>query len=563
MGQGETAMSSDTEFDPRQELPTPQVLRRRWLPSLIWLVPATAVVVGASLVVNAWRTAGPKVTISFQTAQGLAVGKTLVKYRDVTIGHVTGISLSSDHNRVVVTSDLVRSAKDLLTADARFWVVRPRVGIGWVSGLETLISGPYIAVEAGEARTRKTEFLGLENPPPLTHGLLGKSVVLHATDAGSLALDAPVYFRHFEVGHVIDRELEADGQGARVVAFIDAPYDRLITRATRFWNASGIDLSLGADGLKVRTQSLASVLAGGVAFETAPTAQDVGPVSSGAEFTLFGDEVAAMAPPDGEPRYVRMRFAQSLRGLSVGAPVEFIGVNIGQVLSLDLDYDAVHQSFPVIVTARIYPRRMGKAYEALEQNGTATSEDKMATLVAKLVVRGLRAQPRAANLLTGQLYIALDFMPRAGAAKFAVDARPLEIPTVPGSVQELQQKLASVVDKIDRFPIAEIGRHLDTDLIGVDGALAELRTDVLPTGTAALQSLGNTLGALDHTLAEDAPWRDNIDQTLLEARSTLRSVRSLADYLDRHPEALLRGRRPSPSTLSQSDRSNAAVAGTQ
>src|ERR1700757_1943583 len=154
-------MSSDTEFDPRHELPTPQVLRRRWLPSLIWLVPATAVIVGASLVVNAWRTAGPKVTISFQTAQGLAVGKTLVKYRDVTIGHVTGISLSSDHNRVVVTSDLVRSAKDLLTADARFWVVRPRVGIGWVSGLETLISGPYIALEAGGGQNRQDGVVGL------------------------------------------------------------------------------------------------------------------------------------------------------------------------------------------------------------------------------------------------------------------------------------------------------------------------------------------------------------------------------------------------------------------
>src|SRR6266481_308611 len=227
-------MGTDAAPDPRSDLPTPRVLRRRWLPSLIWLVPVTAVVIGASLVVNAWRTAGPRVTISFQTAQGLEVGKTLVKYRNVTIGHVTAISLSSEHNRVLVSGDLLRSAKDLLTADARFWVVRPRIGIGWASGLETLISGSYIAVEAGEAQARQTEFVGLENPPPSTHGLLGKSVMLHAKDVGSLALDAPVYFRHFEVGHLIDRELEAGGQGARVVVFIDAPYDRLVIRATRF-----------------------------------------------------------------------------------------------------------------------------------------------------------------------------------------------------------------------------------------------------------------------------------------------------------------------------------------
>jgi paraquat-inducible protein B len=544
-------MGTEARGDPRDELPTPRVLRRRWLPSLIWILPVTAVVIGASLVVNAWRTAGPRVTISFETAQGLEVGKTQVKYRSVNIGHVTSIALSADHNRVLVSADLLRSANDLLTADARFWVVRPRIGIGWASGLDTLISGSYIAFEAGEAKARERKFVGLENPPPATHGLLGKSVVLHAKDVGSLALDAPVYFRRFEVGHVIDRTLEPGGQGARVVVFIDAPYDRLVTRATRFWNASGIDLTLGADGLKVRTQSLASVLAGGIAFETAPTAQDIGPVPSGAEFTLFNDQAAAMAPPDGEARYVSMRFSQSLRGLSVGAPVDFIGVNIGQVFSLDLDYDAKHKSFPLVVTALVYPRRMGRAYEVLEQSG-ATSEDQMARLVGQLVARGLRAQPRTGNLLTGQLYIALDFIPGSRPVRFDVGVRPLEIPTVSGSVQELQQKLVSIVDKIDRIPIAQIGGHLDEDLVALDGALGELRTDVLPAGGAAFNSVHTTLGTVDHALADDAPWRDNIDQTLVEARSTLRSVRSLADYLDRHPEALLRGRHPSQPAVSES-----------
>ena len=544
-------MGTEARGDPRDELPTPRVLRRRWLPSLIWILPVTAVVIGASLVVNAWRTAGPRVTISFETAQGLEVGKTQVKYRSVNIGHVTSIALSADHNRVLVSADLLRSANDLLTADARFWVVRPRIGIGWASGLDTLISGSYIAFEAGEAKARERKFVGLENPPPATHGLLGKTVVLHAKDVGSLALDAPVYFRRFEVGHVIDRTLEPGGQGARVVVFIDAPYDRLVTRATRFWNASGIDLTLGADGLKVRTQSLASVLAGGIAFETAPTAQDIGPVPSGAEFTLFNDQAAAMAPPDGEARYVSMRFSQSLRGLSVGAPVDFIGVNIGQVFSLDLDYDAKHKSFPLVVTALVYPRRMGRAYEVLEQSG-ATSEDQMAKLVGQLVARGLRAQPRTGNLLTGQLYIALDFIPGSRPVRFDVGVRPLEIPTVSGSVQELQQKLVSIVDKIDRIPIAQIGGHLDEDLVALDGALGELRTDVLPAGGAAFNSVHTTLGTVDHALADDAPWRDNIDQTLVEARSTLRSVRSLADYLDRHPEALLRGRHPSQPAVSES-----------
>jgi paraquat-inducible protein B len=538
-------MRTDAGPDLGSEPPTPHVRQRRWIPSLVWVVPITAAVIGASLMVNAWRAAGPRVTITFQTAQGLEVGKTLVKYRNVTIGHVTAISLSADHDRVLVEADLVRSARNVLTADARFWVVRPRIGIGWASGLETLISGAYVAVEAGEAKTRQTQFVGLESPPPLTHGLLGKSVVLHAADVGSLVLEAPVYFRHFEVGRVIDRQLDADGRGARVVAFIDAPYDRLVTGATRFWNASGIDLTLGADGLTLRTESLASVVAGGVAFDTVPTVQNAGPVPSGAGFTLFADRAAAMAPPDGEPRYLRMRFAQSLRGLAVGAPVEFVGVNIGHVLSLGLDYDAVHKSFPVIVTALVYPERMGKAYEVLEQNGTATNEDRMARFVSLLVSRGLRAQPRIGSLLTGRLYIALDFIPGARPARFDIAARPLEIPTITGSVQELQQKLVSVLDKVDGLPLTEIGRHLDTDLVNLDGALGQLRTNVLPAAGLAAQSLQTTLRAVDRVLADDAPWRENIDQTMVEAQRTLRSVRSLTDYVDRHPEALLRGRHPS------------------
>jgi len=554
-------VNTDSGLPAADVLPAPRVLKRRWMPSLIWLVPAVAVVIGLSLVVDAWVTAGPRVTISFQTAQGLEVGKTLVKHRSVTIGHVTAISLSADGNRVRVSAELLKSARSLLTSDAQFWVVRPRVGIGWASGLDTLLSGSYIAVEAGDASTKRTEFVGVENPPPLTHGVLGRSVLLHAADIGSLALGAPVYFRHFEVGHVIDRKIDAGGNGAGVVLFIDAPYDVLVTRATRFWNAGGIDLSLRADGFKLRTQSLASVLAGGVAFDGAPNAQDVGPIASGAEFTLFDDQEAAMAPPTGDPRYVRMRFEQSLRGLSVGAPVEFVGVTIGQVFAVDLDYDQEHKIFPVIVTARIYPRRMGRAYLVLEQNGTATNEEKTARLVEQLVARGLRAQPRTGNLLTGQLYIALDFIPGARPVRFAANAQTLEIPTVPGGTEELQQKLAAVVAKIDRLPINEIGRQLHADLVDFDQMLGDFRTQTLPAGTASMQSLRTTLDRVNETLADDASWRERVDQTLDEARRSLQSLRSLTDYLDRHPEAVLRGRHPSQP--SAGERSTPVASGPQ
>ncbi|MBV9725940.1 MAG: MCE family protein, partial [Gammaproteobacteria bacterium] len=341
------------------------------------------------------RAAGPRIHITFQTAQGVEVGKTLIKYRNVTIGRVTGVALSRDRHGVVVSADLERSAEDLATADARFWVVRARLGIGAVSGLETLISGAYIAMESGQSTQPRREFIGLENPPPLSHGPEGKEIVLSAQATPSLSPGVPVYFRQFPVGRVIDEQLEPDGRSVRVVIFVDAPYDRFLTQATRFWNVSGIDLALDADGVRVKTASLASIIEGGIAFDAPPTEGPAAPALPRERFALFASEREAMAPPLGEPHYVRMRFHQSLRGLSVGAPVEFIGVNIGRVVGIDLDFEPRSKSFPLVVTAALYPQRMGRAYDTLVVKGEA-EDDKMARLVGLLVARGLRAQPRSA-----------------------------------------------------------------------------------------------------------------------------------------------------------------------
>ncbi len=533
-------MTEDPQGD--RALPVPLIRARRWVPSLVWLVPTIAALVGLSLLINTWRAAGPRITIGFQTAEGLEVGKTLVKYRNVTIGHVTAIALSADRKSVIVTADLAKSGQVAANYDTQFWVVRPRFGVGWVSGLDTLLSGAFIGAEPGESKLPRRDFVGLEDPPPLLHARQGKPVVLRAEDLGSVSLGAPVYFRHLQVGQVIDEKLSTDGGGVRLMLFIDAPYDRFVSESTRFWNVSGVEVSLGANGMNVKTQSLMSVLAGGIAFGTAPPLPTGLSMPAGAQLLLYKDEAAAMAPPDGEPHYVRMRFEQSLRGLAVGAPVEFVGVNIGSVHSIDLDYDAKNRRFPVIVTARIYPRRMGRAYDALVEEGAAENEEKMARLVGELVARGLRAQPRPGSLLTPQLYLALDFIPGAGKVHYDAAARPLEIPTIPGSIDELQLKLASIVNKIDALPLGDLAQHLDGDLVSLHDTFGTINADVLPSATDTLGAVRGTLGNVDRVLADDAPWRDSVDQTLGEARRTLDSIRSLADYLDRHPQALLLGR---------------------
>ena len=525
-----------------EELPTPAVQNRRWIPRLVWVVPIAAAVIGISLLIRNWENAGPQITISFLSGEGVQVGKTLVKYRDVTVGQVSAVVLSADHQTVVVTANLSKDAAGLLKEDTQFWIVRPRFGVGSVSGLDTLLSGVYIGMKTGTATRREHEFVGLENPPALAHGPHGRELQLHAARVGSLSIGSPVYFRQFQVGRVIDENLLPDGS-TRVTAFVEAPYDGFVKPVTRFWNASGIDVKLGADGLKVQTESLAAVLAGGLAFDDGPT-EVVSAAAMPNDFTLYKNETEAMAPPDGEPHYVRMRFAQALRGLDVGAPVEFVGVNIGSVIAVDLGYERRDKSFPVVVTAKLYPRRMGDAYEILTAQGKTESEETLAAFVGTLVQRGLRAQPRSASLLTGKLYIALDFLRTSPRVAFDASDRPVELPTVNGSFQELEANIGRLVKKVNDLPLEQIAADLHTDLTDLHETLSELHGRVLPSAVDTLSALRGMLDSANRTLDVESPLQRGLTETLLEARSTLQAVRELADYIDRHPDALLRGRRP-------------------
>ncbi|MEI7037313.1 intermembrane transport protein PqiB [Fulvimonas yonginensis] len=528
---------------PREDLPEPVVRRRRFSLSLIWLVPVLAALVGLSLVVHAWLQAGPEITITFQTAEGLEAGKTPVKYKNVVIGKVTNLELSEDRRRVRVTVALNKSAESFATRGTRYWVVRPRIGLGGVSGVDTLLSGAFIGADVGDSREEKYDFKGLETPPAVLHGEPGKSFVLHTDDLGSLDTGSPVYYRRIQVGRVVSYALDRDGKGVSLHIFIDGPNDRFVTRSTRFWNASGVDVSLGANGLKLNTQSLATVIAGGVAFEEPRGPHDATPAPEDADFTLFKDETTAMAPPDGPPRYIRMRFNQSLRGLTVDAPVEFLGVNIGSVVSINMDYEAKDEHFPVTVGAVIYPQRLGRAYDKLAaQAGTREGRVDLGRMFGPLVAHGLRAQARTGNLLTGQLYIALDFVPKAPKAAFDVHATPVDVPTAPGSFDKLQEQLADIVTKVQKIPFDSIGRNLDATLGQLDRTLEQVNAGVLPELRGTLKGAQRTLGNADHALSADSPLQQNLGSTLQELQRMARSLRALTDYLGVHPEALIRGR---------------------
>jgi len=545
-------MNDTTEARPQPGKPA--IIRRRWGISLIWTVPIVAATIGISMLVHAWLSEGPEITILFHTATGLEAGKTPVKYKDVTVGAVTAITLSKDGSHVKVKVALMQSAKSLTSKDSRFWVVRPRIGASGISGVDTLFSGAYIGVDKGQAEDTASEFTGLEMPPPVVGDMPGKSFILKSEDLGSLDIGSPVYYRRIQVGRVASYQLGESGQDIKLQIFIDAPYDRYVTTNTRFWNASGVDVSLGADGLKLKTQSVSTIVAGGVAFAS-PMGRQASPAPKDTEFTLNADQGAAMAPPDGEAQYIQLKFEQSLRGLSVGAPVQFSGVDLGHVVSINLDYDPVKHRFPTVVGVLVYPERMGRVLDKLPKL-EGDNDKQAAVFMHAMVKQGLRAQARLGNILTGQLYIAMDFIPNAPKAEMDVNARPINLPTINGSFDRMQEQIANIVAKIEKMPLDSIARNLDATLVNLDNTLTQVNRQVLPQTAQTLQQTQRTMqeadetmqqarqtfGNVDSLLAEDAPLQQNLGQTLQEVQRTSRSLRVLTDLLGRHPESLLLGR---------------------
>jgi len=520
------------------------VRRRDWMPSLIWLIPLLAALVGITLVAKILIDRGPEVELSFKTAEGLEAGKTAVRYKDVQIGVVQSLRLAKDRSHVRVVLQLNKDADAFTAEDTRFWVVRPRLDTSGISGLGTLLSGAYIGADAGVSKESASEFTGLETPPIVTRDASGRQYLLRATDVGSLDVGSPVYFRRIKVGQVAAYELDPDGRGVTLRIFVNAPYEKFVGANTRFWQASGLDMQLSASGLTLRTQSLATILLGGIAFGAPEDAN--GPVAiENTAFKLANDESAAMKTPDGPAQTILLQFNQSLRGLSPGAPVDFRGVVIGEVKSIGVQFDRAEREFRMPVLIQIYPDRLRRGADAEAPESKYTQEQRLRYMIEK----GLRAQLRNGNLLTGQLYVAFDFFPKSPAVKVDISKVPVELPTVANSLDELQSQVQEIASKINKVPFEQLGADMRTALATLNKTLASaeqltktLNNDVSPEITAAMKDARKTINSAERTLAQDSPLQQDVRQTLQELTRAAGSVRVLTDYLERHPESLLRGK---------------------
>ena len=554
-------MSDEAQLPiPGPALPEPVVTRvRRTRLSLVWLVPIAALVIGAVLIARTLLQAGPEITITFRNAEGLEAGRTEVRYKEVTVGKVTKVGLSPDRERVLVTVKLDKAVANLAVTDTRFWVVRPRIGLAGVSGLGTLFSGSYIGVDAGVVDEPEIHFTGLETPPFVLRGEPGRTFVLAAQDLGSLDIGSPVYYKRTPVGRVAGYRLDPVRDELAVQIVVDPPNDRLVNTQTRFWAASGVDLSLNASGFTLDTQSLVSVLVGGVAFANPPDASASAPLASdGQRFELFQNRKAALAPPDGPPLRVRMVFDQTQRGLVPGAAVDMLGVEVGTVRSVALR-EGGKGGITVEVTADVFPLRLGSVRQRFKPvPGAPGSAD--AQFVKRAIDNGLRAQVRTGNLLTGQLYIALDFVPKPTPANVDAGSAPLAIPTVRGTLADLQPQIADIVARLGKVKFDEIGNDLQTTLRSA-GAAGDGLQQTLASANAAIQQLTpeaqNTLADVRKTLTttqaalanldrnalqSDAALQRNANQALVELQRAAQALRILADYLQQHPESIVRGK---------------------
>jgi len=528
--------------------------------SVIWIIPLLAAVVAIGIAVQRYLAEGPTIIIVFTAAEGIEAGKTPIKYKDVNIGQVTAVRLTNDYAKVEITAKIDKHAAGLMVEDAKFWVVRPQISLSGVSGLSTLLSGNYIGFEPGKSTDSTRIFIGLD-VPPVVSGVAGREFILTTGDLGSLSIGSPIYYRRVQVGQVTGYELQPDGKSIQVKIFVHAPYDKYVTTSTRFWNASGIDVSVGADGINVHTESLVAVLVGGLAFDVPPfmAAGEAAPVDQ--VFALFSDNATAMKAPDPVAKRYVLHFDESVRGLSVGAPVTLLGLTAGEVTSVGLEVDTARGDIRPRVEIVWYPERivaLGNVKGAAKSEVIIQDEQKRREFIRKLVEeRGLRAQLRSGSLITGQLYVSLDYHPNSPKVKLDFNKATPEIPVVPSPLADLEAKVGSIVDKIDRMPLEAIGKDIRKDLENLDETLTSAKKlinradeQLMPGLKTDIEDLQRTLQAVERAmnnanaslLEPNAAMQEDLRNALNEFTRAARSLRVLTDELERQPSSLIRGK---------------------
>jgi paraquat-inducible protein B len=528
-------------------------------PSIVWLIPLVTLLVGAWLVARSILDDPPSATISFSTAEGIEAGKTKIKYKSVEIGIIEEIQFAEDFDHVVLNAVFSEGMDDFLRRNTQFWVVRPQLSFRGVSGLDTLISGSYIEIDPGPG-AKQEHFVGLEKIPLITTDDAGTKITLVSDQLGSLGAGSPVYYRGLLAGEVLGYELGSDAQSIFIHAFIRDPFNQFIKGNSRFWNVSGMDVSLDANGIKVKTASMQSLLLGGVAFETPETLEQSDTAAENLIYTLYSNHDLVEEQAYTRKQKFVLYFKSSVRGLSPGAPLEFKGIRIGSVLDIKLEFDSENSTFRIPILVEIEPERI------VDRTTVATPLDVLQTLVD----RGLRARLSTGSLLTGKLYVELNMYPDT-EAKYLGDANTPypELPTIPGAFEALTESIQALVAKVETIDVEKMG----DDIIGILGGTNDLLNknksedtvtdlqdsmrsfrgimnqfedagveETLKSANGLLDSLQTTISRLNLVLEPDSPLQYNVIRVTGELEETAKAIRTIIEMLERQPQSLIFGR---------------------
>jgi len=538
----------------------PKIAHRRRISS-VWIIPIVALLLAGWLVWKNSIAKGPLVTITFETAEGLAAGKTEIRCRSVKIGEVETVNLNSELNGVEVSVRIEPDAVKLLHQDSQFWVVRPRITAQSVTGVDTLLSGAYIELDPGESKKISYSFKGLEVPPVTSSSVPGLRLTLQSKKAGSLTIGAPVYYLGYEVGRVERQTLNIEKNRIHFNIFIKKEYATLVSKNTHFWHSSGISINAGADGFKLQTSSLKALVAGGVSFGLLK-GNTKGPLAhDGDTFELFEDKSAAEAATFTPDYQILLFFDQSVRGLQRGAPVEYRGIAFGRVSDIAFKYASPGDTrVPVLI--EVDSKAMSKKF---------LSDKLDDELLEDLIRRGLQAKLSTASILTGALFVEFEHSKDpaillANKKLKHVHNIPV-VPTVSSGLAQLESKLDNFLNKLDNLKLNEtlnkFGQTSDeaTQMLADSRKTLELLDKTLkethsllanPETKNITKNINKTLTELQKSIESIGPngtVQGDLRRTLDELRAAIRSFDALSKTINEKPNSLLFGRDSSSKAI--------------
>lgn len=423
--------------------------------SIVWFIPLIALVISLVVAWQSYNDRGPLISIEFENGAGITADQTEVRFRDIKVGVVEKISFAEGLEGVVAQVRLEKEIADFVDAGASFWVVRPELSVRGISGLDTVISGIFIEGSwDSQIGAPRSTFKGLETAPLFRPGREGLQIALRTTPGGALTDNSPILFRGIEIGRVGPARISREGSFAIAEAIIYEPHGRLITSSTRFWDTSGFSVSIGPSGAEVDFSSLATLVGGGLTFDTFVSGGSQ--ITDGTVFEVYADETSArnsvFNTSEVELVELRVIFDDNISGLTLGAPVELSGLRIGSVQSLSgiVDEELFGDSrVRLDVVIGIQPARLGL-------KGPVDPEAALEFLRER-VAEGLRARLASASLLTGGLKVELLEIKDAEPAEFRLE--PGQIAMLPAAASDISDATATVegvFSRINSLPIEEL-----------------------------------------------------------------------------------------------------------